>query len=242
VLAITLILSLTTSDALAWQVRLNDQGNELSWDTKSIPYAINSAGAHGMSDVAIESMVAASTRNWAAPVAAGISWVQQANTAIMGADPHDAVNAIYFDDHWTQDPSLLGLTYVWSTTDGEIVGFDMALNATHHEWSVDGSDDSNDLLNTLSHEFGHALGVDHSPSIEIATMYPSTFPGELVKRDLDTDDIDALLYLYDVAEKDPAAAGCSTAPHPSHHLGWLVLLPLVALRRTRTHGSPCSQS
>jgi hypothetical protein len=149
------------------------------------------------------------------------------------------VNAIYFDERWTHDPTLLGLTFVWSTTKGEIVGFDMALNATHHDWSVDGAEDKNDLLNTLSHEFGHTLGVDHSPTIETATMYPSSFPGEIIKRDLDADDIDALLYLY--ADADPTeaasggATGCSTAPHnPAQTWDLVMLLCVLAGFRRRS--------
>ena len=145
----------------------------------------------------------------------------------------DGVNAIFFDEDWTEDPALLGLTYVWSTAQGDIVGFDMAINSDDHAWSTDGRADSNDLLNTMSHEFGHALGVDHSPSIEVATMYPASTLGEVLKRDLDDDDVEAILYLY--AESDNAAeemnAGCSTVSGKSLGPYWMALLPLIALRR-----------
>jgi hypothetical protein len=140
---------------------------------------------------------------------------------------------IYFEDNWTEAPGLLAVTYLWSTTDGEIIGFDMALNSEHHSWSIDGSPQANDLLNTLSHEFGHALGVDHSPVVELATMYPTSPPGEVTKRDLHDDDVDAIVHLYaaaDHAEESPPAA-CSTAGTQSHGLALWLCLPLIAIRR-----------
>jgi len=228
-----ILLAIAAPDAQAWQVRVNDHGYELKWETSSIEYAINYAGNHGLSEVAIDSMVAGAARSWGTSIKNGMQFSHTGKTSVSGVSYDDGVNAIFFDEDWTEDPALLGLTYVWSTAQGDIVGFDMAINSDDHAWSTDGRADSNDLLNTLSHEFGHALGVDHSPTVEAATMYPASTLGEVLKRDLDEDDVDAILYLY--AESENAAeettVGCSTAPGKGLGLYWMTLLPLIALRR-----------
>jgi hypothetical protein len=228
---IVLCLALLSPDAMAWQVRNNDLGKELRWQGRSIEYQVDPTNDQGLSDAAVSSMVAAGTRSWTNPVGEGLAFVDGGQAA-GAVDPYDERNIIFFDEDWSHDPALVGLTFVWSRPDGEIIGFDMALNNKHHSWSVDGTEGHNDLLNTLSHEFGHAIGVDHSPDVAAATMYPSTFPGELSKRDLDADDRSAVQYLYTpgAASALDAESGCSTSSTPAH-IGWMLVLPLLVTRR-----------
>jgi hypothetical protein len=167
-----LILAFLTPDASAWQVRNNDHGQELSWGSRTISYQVDSSNNQGLSEDAISTMIAAGTRSWTQPVGEGLAF-SDAGRAQGVVDPHDGKNIIFFDESWEHDPALVGITFVWSRPDGEIVGFDMALNTQDHSWAVDGTEGYNDLLNTLSHEFGHAIGVDHSPDVQSATMYPS---------------------------------------------------------------------
>jgi hypothetical protein len=198
-----------------------------------VRYTVNPDGDHGLSEVAVDTLISAAICGWTDLVSGNLKFVHGGTTFIVGVSYIDDVNVIYFEDNWTEAPGLLAVTYLWSTTDGEIIGFDMALNSEHHSWSIDGSPQANDLLNTLSHEFGHALGVDHSPVVELATMYPTSPPGEVTKRDLHDDDVDAIVHLYaaaDHAEESPPAA-CSTAGTQSHGLALWLCLPLIAIRR-----------
>ena len=226
--------------AHAWEGRKDAMGQQLRWTGSQITYAVNPKGSHGLSDTAIDTLVSAATRSWTDPVSGKLRFSNNGKTSIKTASHTDRVNAIFFEDDWSQDPSLLAVTYIWSNTEGEIIGFDMALNSEHHDWAIDGSPEANDLLNTLSHEFGHALGIDHSPIEALATMYATSPPGELLKRDLHDDDIDAVSHLYahaDQAEDD--AAGCTTtgvstlAGQTSPYLLSFLSL-LVACRRTRS--------
>ncbi len=229
---LSLCLALLIPDASAWQVRNNDHGQELSWRNRTISYQVDPSNNQALSEAAVESMVAAGTRSWTTPVGDGLAFTSQGR-ASGAIDPHDNKNIIYFEDEWEHDPALVGLTFVWSRPDGEIIGFDMALNTQDHTWSVDGTNGHNDLLNTLSHEFGHAIGVDHSPEIKAATMYPSTFPGEVAKRDLDADDKSAVQYLYEgpATQSSSMQSGCSTSASVPFQLGWLLGLPLLVARR-----------
>ena len=228
----TLLLAITCSSAFAWEIRTNDAGHEMMWKMNKIPYSVNVEGVEGLSQAAIETLVAAATRNWSSPLEGKLTFDQKESTDIRHPSHDDQVNAIYFDNAWTEDPSLLALTYVWSNPQGEILGFDLAVNATDHTWATDGRTDANDLLNTLSHEICHALGIDHSPEITLATMYPSSPAGEIQKRDLHTDDVDAAKYLY-ATDDSVAATGCSSIP--TNRTPWIltVLMALTLSLRSR---------
>lgn len=52
-----------------------------------------------------------------------------------------------------------------------------------------------DIQNTVTHESGHVLGLDHTP-VPDATMYASAPEGELSKRTLANDDIQGLCDMY----------------------------------------------
>jgi len=227
-----LFFALFATDANAWEVRMDPSGQELAWQTPEISYRVNGSGKHGLSEAAIDTLMAAATRNWASPLNGKLNFEQGAKTTARTPDHSDGVNAVYFDENWNQDPSLLALTYVWSTPQGEIIGFDLAVNATDHTWAIDGREDANDLLNTLSHEIGHALGIDHSPEIAPATMYPSSPAGEVQKRDLHEDDVAAAVYLYGATDTEESA-GCSTSPRTSAPWIWALLVPLIVCLRSR---------
>jgi uncharacterized protein (TIGR03382 family) len=129
-----------------------------------------------------------------------------------------------------------------------------------------------DLQNALTHELGHFIGLDHNcappgadaelmldendqpapecdtapPSIADATMFPTAPQGDIQKRTLSQDDLDALCATYPVAEDPKRCAppwgpsegcGCATAAGaPS--AATLVGLALLALARRRRASSP----
>jgi hypothetical protein len=227
-----ILLSILATPAHAWEIRLDESGQELLWNTENIPYSVNVDGNHGLSAAAFETLIAAATRNWTTPLNGQLTFSQEGRTTSKSPSHTNDTNAIYFDENWTQDPSLLALTYVWSNPQGEIIGFDLAVNATDHSWATDGRAESNDLLNTLSHEIGHALGIDHSPDVTLATMYPSSPAGEVHKRDLHDDDVAAAVYLYTPAT-DAQSSGCSTTASTRGSAAWLFLLPALLCLRSR---------
>src|SRR5205085_10533449 len=52
-----------------------------------------------------------------------------------------------------------------------------------------------DVQNTITHEAGHTIGLDHTPDPN-ATMYATAPEGETSKRVLGTDDIQAICDIY----------------------------------------------
>lgn len=228
-------VALLCQPALAWEGRLDENGVQLRWEQHTIPFVLNPTGDHGIPEDAISTLVTAATHAWTDPVYGELSFEHEGRTDERGASHTDETNIVYFEDDWTHDPSLLAVTYLWSDPDGRILGFDLAFNTQHHDWSIDGNPDSNDLLNTLSHEFGHAIGIDHSPDEELATMYALSPPGETHKRDLHQDDIDAVVYLYSgTRDLDGEGKGCSTIRSPHSVPVWWALLavcPIIQRRR-----------
>jgi hypothetical protein len=143
------------------------------------------------------------------------------------------------------DPLALAVTSVFARkSDGEIVDADVELNAVNFQWSdlVRRSDTGNlqDLQNTLTHELGHFIGLDHtcnlaggragqvdsdgqavpscsdaSDAVRATTMFAAVIPGDLERRSLSPDDRRAVCEIYptlDLTLEAAQPAGCAVAP------------------------------
>jgi MYXO-CTERM domain-containing protein len=145
------------------------------------------------------------------------------------------------------DPAALAVTSVIANRDtGAIRDADIEVNAFHHRWAdlmlhpekLDLDPGVQDLQNTLTHEMGHLIGLDHTcfpaslepkpltnagvaapdcggvgPEVLETTMFPSADAGDLGKRTLADDDRNALCEIYPVAADpnlcSPADQGCN---------------------------------
>jgi matrixin len=98
-------------------------------------------------------------------------------------------------DCWDNAAGALAVTTTtYTVADGALLDADIEVNgATAHPTIVDAPPCSgmisqlcvaNDVQNTLTHELGHALGLDHSPD-PASTMYAQSAIGETSKRILD---------------------------------------------------------
>lgn len=107
---------------------------------------------------------------------------------------------IFHDSGWEQVASaqtfaLTSVTY--SPRTGQIVDADLEINADNYRLNVGDPVDLNlvDLENTMVHEVGHFVGMDHS-SDPSATMFASAQLGETLKRTLAADDIAGICASY----------------------------------------------
>jgi hypothetical protein len=134
------------------------------------------------------------------------------------------------------DPLAAALTTVYfidkqGKADGQIMDADMELNGTNFHFSADGAANLTDIENTVTHELGHLLGLDHPcedqanppywpkdntgakvpycyPQAKLPawirdlTMYNFADPGETKKRTPKADDIAGVCETYPVAN-DP---------------------------------------
>jgi len=222
------LLLLASVDAEAGSRTINSSGSPLIWQVDEVTFTVNPNGKHGLDPDDVTDAIDDAAAEWQLDG----SWISLVNVGETSADvaAYDDEQVVFFDDEWSDklDPNLLALTYVWSQSDGEILHFDIAINSEDHDWGVDGGAQVNDLWNAMSHEFGHALGLDHSEDTE-ATMYSKTSVGELKKRDLAQDDMEMFAGLYGGSFPFEAVGlvGCSAGGGSA--AGWGVLAGLLAL-------------
>lgn len=141
-------------------------------------------------------------------------------------------------------------TITYNVADGAILDADIEVNGADFSFGTTCADGLYDIQNTLAHEAGHMLGLDHSP-VAGATMKPNTGPGDCTLRDLTADDIDGVCTIYPLSgnpgvckeplggvnldcSPPPDDCGCRAPGHsPSGSAASLAVLALLLLRLRR---------
>lgn len=123
-------------------------------------------------------------------------------------------------DCWAYASNTIALTTTtFDPRDGQIYGADIELNAkTFHFTTANGAPCPGtlnlqscvvtDIQNTVTHEIGHALGLDHSGD-PASTMYASAPEGETSKRTLDSG---SKKFICDAYPKGSASRDCVIVP------------------------------
>jgi hypothetical protein len=136
---------------------------------------------------------------------------------------------------WEYDADAVAMTSLtYDTTNGQIVDADVELNDRGYVYSGNGGAGKVDLKNTLVHEVGHFLGLDHS-QVPTATLFRKAPPGETKKRDLIDDDVAGYCALYGPNapplpepppnSSEPNGNGCAQASSPeSSPISMLIVL------------------
>jgi hypothetical protein len=148
--------------------------------------------------------------------AAALTWNEQTTADILPScsaasgleadwDSPDGFNEVVFGDLSQQYPGggVIAVTIVWGIFGGPpsqrgIMEFDMVLDDVNFDWSTSGDLDKMDVQNIVTHELGHAVGLDdmYQSTCSEVTMYGYSTEGETKKRDLEPADITGLLTLY----------------------------------------------
>lgn len=224
---------LMLSTAHAWEVNRNADGDPLHWPVGEVEYWINPDNGQGISAERLHFLVGAAASAWSRVPGVQLTFDDRGDTTMAAADYTDDKNIIYFEDSWPEewDASFLALTFTWSVEGGEIIAFDLAINEDNFDWGVGGAQAENDLMNMLTHELGHAVGLSHS-QVEDATMYFQASKGERGKRNLTIDDEEGARFLY--GDLLAASAGCAAAPRaPIGGLGLAAIGLAFAFRSAR---------
>lgn len=202
-----------------------------------------------------------------------------ASTSTTSFVEADTVNTVQFrSDFWGRNArkevdrvpypqNALAITSVFANRKtGEIVDTDVEINAMFAMWGdvvanpqLLRSTNTHDLQNTLTHEFGHVIGLDHTcdgggqsnlvdnedkpvpacpgtAEIQETTMAAIVMPGDTLRRTLAKDDQDGVCQIYP-ADGNPACStgesdgGCTWAPGrtPAAPAGLLAALAGFAL-------------
>jgi hypothetical protein len=234
------------SPAFAWNVETTEAGDPLRWIDMPIAWSFDPNGAPPLEDD-VHGAVAAAFDAWSSVEGADVWFDEEMSGLDIASAAHDLVNLVYFDVAWPSDEPALALASTWSQSDGTVVGFDIRIDASA-AWSIAGEADAYDLQAALTHEIGHALGLEHSDLVE-ATMFGVHARGEAWRRELHDDDRDAVRHLYaqrrlddgvpallDGASWDPRADLGPTTCGPSQPAGWTLLPAIFVLLSMRVRG------
>ncbi|MCB9643033.1 MAG: matrixin family metalloprotease [Myxococcales bacterium] len=238
----------------------NGKEASLFWDSFPVRYYINKSGSSDITNLqATYDAIKASFQAWMNPGcscfrAEYVGLTDIAAVEYLKDDPDNDKNVVFFrEDSWDHNRQAVAVTsVVYSQVTGQIFGFDIEINGRDYRFSLDGASvpgiprpiGTIDVQNTITHEAGHALGLDHS-EVKEATMYASAPPGETSKRELHSDDIEGLCSIYrnetasgtcQIARSEQfltgaGGCGCQNTEAPTQFLPLLALFLLFLLKR-----------
>ncbi len=184
----------------------NEQPQPVLWYDDEISYVINQRGTSDLHDGdqitdEVRDAVIESFDTWSDQDCSGLDLVfdglSDEDELTFSPDGESTNLVVWRDDAWT-NPGYDGValaTVTFSTSTGEIVSADIELNTAEYEFTNSDSDVVVDLRNTVTHEVGHFVGLDHSPHSD-ATMFATSPAGETSKRELHEADIAGLCFIY----------------------------------------------
>ena len=146
-------------------------------------------------------------------------------TAGFENNDSDTNAVIWVSSDWPSnlDGALAVTTTSFSPSTGIVVDVDIELNGERFAFTRVGETRCNpasnvqDLRNTLTHEVGHLIGLDHPPesfAFRETTMFATAPACETKKRTLEQDDIDGICFIYPTAAPTQRCEG-TLVPPPS---------------------------
>ncbi len=204
-LALVMVLALPVP-AGAWVQSQSSKGAKLSWSDSCLTMYINERGSDDVADDSELAEIEASFDTWGAVSCSSflIQFAGLTNLEVTGHLKEDpSVNMVLFrEKKWPYSTRPVAFTAVtYNVNTGEIYDADIEMNGEDYSFTTKPDKETwkIDIQNTITHELGHVLGIDHTPNVE-ATMFDHAGPGEINKRTLEQDDIDAVCTLYPLVE------------------------------------------
>lgn len=265
--AVALVL-LTANSASAFVRSVTPQGDSLAWVTNCIDYFIHEDGSDDVNFSAVESEVVRAFNEWEEPNCSNVNFTYSGVTREKRAgyfQNENNLNLIVWReggegvDEWEHEPSIIAVTTNTYCTEinalcpfkGAIIDADIEMNGERFRFTNARLEALTefDLGNTLTHEIGHLIGLDHTDDRD-ATMFASAPPGELDKRSLEEDDIDGVCDVFPVRPDEAACyqlisigvgsgggggvTDCRAQPGQAPAAPWWAALGLLIVWRRRT--------
>ena len=185
---------------------------ELWWNIKKFPleFYLSTGGCYDVDDSSDTYAVYRSFNTWEAIECSYVTFNFMGSNSVQkpGFEPSPGsinTNIIYFEnEQWPEEYTVhdIAITVLFfNTRSGEIYNADIIFNDIGLEFATDGRSYSHDLQNTLTHELGHVLGLDHEWDTNV-TMYFTADLGEVSKRTLHQDDMNGACTIYPI-NSDP---------------------------------------
>jgi len=191
----------------------------MSWRTGRVSYRINpnfpDQDLSGSPQQQIE-LVTCSAAAWREQSRANLNFSYLGTTTAGGLNDNDNINAV----SWTNQDGGDALAVTLITGIGSrLQGFDMVLFSRSlgaaNNWNgpQDPPSGTMDIRGIVTHEFGHAIGLDHS-DVRTSTMYAAALNRGQHLRTLHADDVAGVEFLYDTrAGANPVARLIEAIPN-----------------------------
>lgn len=191
------------SNAVAYERMRTQMGAVTAWPNMPISYYIGSQ-ASGAGDQEEILAIHRAFQTWAAVDCARVSF---AFSGLIDNPIAEYLPNAQNQNHifWVKSPSkwpfpidvLAAAILGWEPYTGIIHDADILFNGFYFQWSTAPTPppEHYDIENTIVHEIGHLLGLDHS-DIPEATMYGYSGIGETSKRELHPDDREGICAIY----------------------------------------------
>lgn len=182
------------------------------WAKPCVEMHLNEAGSRYIDFEDVQRVVKDSIETWNVPERSSLvmSYGGLTNETRVGYNPCISENAniiVFRDDVWNESSAIMALTSVTNrASNGLIYDADMEINTAMYNFGIVDRRHQNfvDLQNTVTHELGHVIGLEHSTDSE-STMYAYALAGTIYMRDLGEDDLEGLETIYPRS----SAATCS---------------------------------
>lgn len=267
-LAAVLVAGAVAGPAQAYEcTRTNlDSGPSLTWRVRQVRWVLDGRLSSRISDRAgTQAAIEASFQAWSDVPCSDFEFVlSETRTGASAGAPEGGPyeNVVTFvPSGWLYDKEIIALTTAsFDDRTGQILDADVELNDQHFTFTLptqtcQKAPGHMDLQNTLTHEVGHVIGLDHPPlaeQFETATMYASAPPCETDKRSLEEDDMAGVCAIYPVGEENQPCfppegpqftvietddgMGCATTAGGGGGAALVVLLAGAVARRSRRRG------
>jgi hypothetical protein len=185
-----LALGLCALDAARGYERIQINGKELGWSSPTIAWNLHLAGSDDLPDGSHEFAVRRAFDAWAAAAGSKLAFTRGPDVA---SSPSGADHVVMFDEtnatgYFPLGSGIVALTPIsYDVGSGTILDADVIFNARDYTWSVTGAPNTFDVQDVLTHEIGHFVGLDHTPSVT-GTMWPYVAYGQWLHRSLTMDD------------------------------------------------------
>jgi len=184
------------------------------WAASQVPYYVNPVN----SDVSQSAAIAAIQQGasaWSAQTNANVSLYYMGTTTGSSLQ-NNGKNEVFFRN--ATNGGLIAETYWWGDCCGHFVDADIVFYDAGFTFFTGSSGCTGTnavyIEDTVTHEFGHVLGMSHS-SVGTATMYPNENWCSTDWRTLDPDDIAGIEALYPPTSSTPATPPSLTITSPS---------------------------
>jgi hypothetical protein len=242
VLAATTATLAATPAAAFLCTRTPNLGPSVAWGSRQVILHRSGAGNDvGVDSVAVDRALSRGVAQWTGLSCSDldVSLGVETTDLVVGFDWHAGSddpsnqNIVVFRDAAPDDPvdawlhtfgALAITTVTFESASGRLLDADIEVNDVSFDFTACDPEEAScvvvfDLENTLTHEIGHVIGLDHPPSSEPgaveATMFASASEGDVGKRTLASDDEAGACTIYPAGDVTGECFGVGRGTPPA---------------------------